>query len=282
MHSDLQLKLIRFYFSLVSSLAPGLAVYSAHKLFHYPVNTQRKNRDERPLPKSEHFAIPLYDNVTLQGYRWGEHSKPAVLLVHGWSTTSRSMSHITEQLLKEGYQVFSYDALRHGNSQREFADLASWADSVQAALKSIGPVECIIAHSFGAAAVTVASKLGLSTQKLVLISPIHDIQAVADRFAGHFGIADEIIHEMTKYTWQQNREAFEKYGKGWKDILKSDFHVPTLLIHDDEDREIGIKHSREIQEIWPWAELITTHGLGHRRILDDGEVVHQVLNFVNS
>ena len=280
MHSNFQLKLIRFYFALVSRISPDLSVYSAHKLFHYPVNTKRKNKYERSLPKPEYFDIPLYNKLTLQGYRWGKVSDPKVLLVHGWSTTSRSMSHFTEQLLKEGYQVLSYDALRHGNSQGTFADLSSWADSVQAAMQAIGPVECIIAHSFGAAAVTVASKRGLKTDKLALISPIHDIQAVANRFAKYFGIHDEIIQEMTRYTWHQNQGSFSKYGKNWHDILNSKFHVPTLIIHDEEDAEISVEHSKEILELWPWSELLLTHGLGHRRILDDKIVVHKVVDFI--
>jgi len=280
MHSDLQLKFIRFYFTVVSSLFPALAVYSAHKLFHYPVNSKRKNRNERTLPKSEHFDIPLYEGVTLQGYKWGKVSDPKVLLVHGWSTTSRSMSHFTEALLKAHYQVLSYDALRHGNTKGVFSDLASWADSVQAALKTIGPVECIIAHSFGGAAVTVASKLGLKTKKLVLIAPIHDISAVADNFAKHLGIPLSIVEQMRAYTWKHNKANFEKYGKDWKDILNSDFHVPTLIYHDTEDREIPIMHSELLCQKWTWAELRPTNGLGHRTILDDAGVVEGVIAFI--
>jgi len=280
MHSDLQLKFIRFYFAVTSFLFPSLAVYSAHKLFHYPVNSTRKNHNERTLPKSEHFDIPLYEGITLQGYQWGKKSDPKVLLVHGWSTTSRSMSHFTEALLKANYQVLSYDALRHGNSKGTFSDLSSWADSVQAALKVIGPVECIIAHSFGGAAVTVASKLDLKTEKLVLIAPIHDISAVADNFAGHLNIPLSIVEQMRTYTWDHHKANFEKYGKNWKDILNSSFHVPTLIYHDSEDKEIPIIHSELLCQKWPWAELRPTHGLGHRTILDDDDIVEGVLTFI--
>ena len=280
MHSDLQLKFIRFYFAIISVLFPSLAVYSAHTLFHYPVNSKRKNRNERSLPAFEHFDIPLYKDVTLQGYKWGKISAPKVLLIHGWSTTSRSMSHFTEALLKAHYQVLSYDALRHGNSKGTFSDLASWADSVQAALKTIGPVECIIAHSFGGAAVTVASKLGLQTKKLVLIAPIYDISSVADNFAKHLGIPLNIIEQMRAYTWNHNKAGFEKYGKDWQDILNSDFHVPTLIYHDTEDTEIPIMHSELLCQKWRWAELYPTHGLGHRTILDNSDVVRGVVEFI--
>jgi len=282
MYSSWQLKLIRFYFSMVSSLFPSLAIYSAHRLFHYPLNTQRKNRNEISLPQAEKSNITLYDDRILQGYRWGDKEAPQVLLVHGWSTTARSMSHFTDSLLKQGYSVVSYDAPGHGQSQKKFADLATWADAVQTILQEIGPVEAIIAHSFGAAAVTVASKLGFQTKKLVFIAPIHDIASVADRFALHFGIRTQIIQDMRHYTWQTNREHFEKYGKNWQEIVQSNFRVPTLLFHDKEDNEIGIEHSKEILKMWPWTKLIPTEGLGHRTILDDEGVVNNLVNFLSS
>ena len=122
MHNRLQLTVIRIYFTIVSRLFPSLAVASAHKLFHYPVNTKRKNRNEVPLPAPDKFDIALYDDLTLQGYRWGDRSHPKVLLVHGWSTTSRSMSHFTDIFLKNNYQVISYDALRHGASKGKFSE----------------------------------------------------------------------------------------------------------------------------------------------------------------
>ena len=282
MHHPLQLKLIRLYFSIVSPLMPTLAVRSAHSLFHYPINSKRKNKNEIPLPPAEKFDIPLYDDLILQGYRWGETSHPKVLLVHGWSTTSRSMSHFTNILVKNNYQVISYDALRHGNSKGHFSDLAGWADSVQAVIKQIGSVECIVAHSFGGAAVTVASKLGLDTKKLIFVAPIHDISSVADNFAKHLHIPLNIVEAMRSYTWKQNQIQFTKYGTNWHDIVNSDFHVPTLLIHDTDDREIGIEHSEQICKMWPWAKLITTNGLGHRKILDDGRVTKNVLKFIQT
>jgi len=282
MHHPLQLKLIRFYFGAVSNLFPSLAVYSAHKLFHTPVNSKRKNRNELTLPKAQKFDIPLYKNIPLQGYRWGEKSHPKVLLVHGWSTTARSMTHFADILLKNNYQVISYDALRHGNSKGAFADLASWADSVRAVMKHTGPVECIVAHSFGGAAVTVASKLGLETKKLIFVAPIHDITSVADNFAKHLNIPPNIVSKMRTYTWQHNEKHFNRYGSNWQDIVISDFHVPTLLFHDEQDREICIEHSEQIVKMWPWARLIRTEGLGHRIILDDAMVADDMVKFITT
>ena len=78
---------------------------------------------------------------------------------------------------------------------------------------------------------------------------------------------------MVKFTYR---------GKDWEDIVKSDFHVPTLIFHDSQDKEIGIEHSKQICSMWPWATLISTEGLGHRSILDDDNVAEGMLKFIQT
>jgi pimeloyl-ACP methyl ester carboxylesterase len=280
MHHPLQVKLIRLYFALVSPLLPSLAVHSAHKLFHSPVNSKRKNQSEKKVAAPERFFVHLDDETRLQAFRWGKQHDPVVLLVHGWSTTTRSMTNFLDLLMKHNYQVISYDALRHGESGGKFSDLAGWADSVHAVLENIGDVECIVAHSFGTAAVTVASKLGLNTKKLVFIAPIADMSAVAHKVGHQLGIPMKIIDKMHTYTWKHNEKSFSKYGKDWETLLQSNFQVPTLIFHDKEDREIGIEHSELLCKRWPWAKLISTKGLGHRKILDDEDVAKGMLGFI--
>jgi pimeloyl-ACP methyl ester carboxylesterase len=280
MHHPLQVKLIRFYFALVSPLLPSLAVYSAHKLFHSPVNSKRKNQNEKEVQPPEKFFVYLDEETRLQAFRWGQKHNPIVLLIHGWSTTTRSMTNFLDLLIKHNYQVISYDALRHGKSGGKFSDLAGWADSVHAIMENIGEVECIVAHSFGTAAVTVASKLGLKTKKLAFIAPIADMSAVAHKVGKHLGIPMEIIDKMHAHTWKHNEKSFTKYAKDWETLLHSNFHIPTLIIHDKEDREIGIEHSELLCQRWPWAKLISTEGLGHRKILDDDTVATSVLTFI--
>lgn len=277
-----QVALIRIYFSIISRFFPSLAVISAHKLFHRPVKTKRKNANEKKVPSPQKFIITLDENTQLQAYRWGDPSHPTVLLVHGWSTTARSMSNFIDILLKNNYQVVSYDALRHGNTRGKLSDLAGWADSVQAVIQHIGPVECIVAHSFGGLAVTVASKLGLDTQKLVLVAPIHNIIWVTDHFAQRLGIPLAIVRKMRDYTWKHNEQNFLKYGTDWEDIVRSKLHIPTLIFHDNQDREIGIEHSKLLCKIRPWATLKPTDGLGHRKILDDEKVAEALLRFIKA
>jgi pimeloyl-ACP methyl ester carboxylesterase len=57
---------------------------------------------------------------------------------------------------------------------------------------------------------------------------------------------------------------------------------PLLLVHDRQDAETGRSDSQAIARAWPGARLVTTSGLGHRRILRDPAVVAEVTGFVGS
>ena len=50
---------------------------------------------------------------------------------------------------------------------------------------------------------------------------------------------------------------------------------PLLVVHDKDDRETAWQDGADIASRWPHAELHTTTGLGHVRILRDSAVVER-------
>ena len=56
--------------------------------------------------------------------------------------------------------------------------------------------------------------------------------------------------------------------------------IPLLVIHDRDDREVRWDDGAAIAGAWPGAQLVTTMGLGHHRIVSDGGVIQQVLAFL--
>src|SRR6266702_4946610 len=56
--------------------------------------------------------------------------------------------------------------------------------------------------------------------------------------------------------------------------------IPLLVIHDRDDREVRWDDGAAITAAWPGAQLVTTTGLGHHRIVSDGGVIQQVLGFL--
>jgi hypothetical protein len=55
-----------------------------------------------------------------------------------------------------------------------------------------------------------------------------------------------------------------------------------LAVHDHNDRETPYATTEALVTGWREAEILTTHGLGHRRILRDPDVVHAVVHTVTS
>ena len=56
--------------------------------------------------------------------------------------------------------------------------------------------------------------------------------------------------------------------------------MPLLVFHDRDDAEVPWSDGAAIAGAWPGARLVTTAGLGHRRILRDERVVSQAVAFV--
>jgi hypothetical protein len=72
-------------------------------------------------------------------------------------------------------------------------------------------------------------------------------------------------------------------------LTAEEVHVPTaarrmatplLVVHDRGDREVPWEEGLAIAAAWPGAQLWTTEGLGHRRLLRDPEVVARAVAFV--
>lgn len=270
---------IKLFFTVSSRIAPFLAVRVAEKLFTTPLHSKRRDIEHEMLESTERFLIPMGNNRKLTGYRWGNKTDPVILLVHGWTATATCFVNFIDPLLERGYQVISYDAIAHGETSGVSVSLTEWADTVIAVMKNIGKVHCIIGHSLGAGAIVIASTLKLETDKIVLISPVTDISTVTDQFAKTLSIPKRIMEKMHQYAWKKYYTSASKFGSNWDEVFDSEFKVPTLIIHDTNDKEIDISNSEKLAKQWSWAEFMKTKRLGHRRILLNPDVITTTLNF---
>ena len=56
--------------------------------------------------------------------------------------------------------------------------------------------------------------------------------------------------------------------------------IAALVVHDSDDMEVPWTNGADVAAAWPGAELVTTQGLGHRRILRDAGIVARVTAFL--
>jgi len=51
-------------------------------------------------------------------------------------------------------------------------------------------------------------------------------------------------------------------------------------MRDPEDRDVPFDHGSGVAGAWPGARLSRLHGLGHRRLLRDPEVIAESVGFI--
>lgn len=78
----------------------------------------------------------------------------------------------------------------------------------------------------------------------------------------------------------------ERFLRKWSDYSLEEsareMKTPLLVIHDRDDRDTFWSEGAALASAWPGARLMTTEGLGHRRVLRDARVIEEVTAFVSA
>jgi pimeloyl-ACP methyl ester carboxylesterase len=76
----------------------------------------------------------------------------------------------------------------------------------------------------------------------------------------------------------------ERYGLRWEELelarVAPRLSAQALVIHDKDDRMVPWKQGAAFAQQWRGAKLMTTEGLGHRRILENETVTQAAANFI--
>lgn len=204
---------------------------------------------------------------------------PHVLLVHGWDGASHQLLPFVQPLLARGFVVSLVDLPAHGASEGERTHLRDLADAVARVARELGPLEAVIAHSVGGAAVTIALLEGLDVGRVAFVAPPTSLEAQARAFGAAVGATDASLAPMLATL------------RGWlgrpidePSLLEAvrALRTPLLVVHDEGDRITSHEGSRKLVGSWPGARLVSTRGLGHARILRDPTVVATIVEFVDA
>ncbi|MBP7063463.1 alpha/beta fold hydrolase [Ferrovibrio sp.] len=274
---------LRLGYRLGFALAPGLAAEQAARLFLKP---QRQAPTWLPEPQ-EH--APARNGPTAfrllgpQGelFAWSWGSGPTVLVVHGWEDDHRGLTPLIDRLTWAGFRVVALDLPGHGKSAAASGGLAPipvLAEAVAAVARLVGPLEAIVAHSLGGTATMLAlSELGVDARRAVILASPNHPEHFARGVARLLGLGDNQFSRM--------RAAIERLAGRPLDALHLPpllrrLNLPALFLHDAGDRVVPLQHSRDNAAAWHGARLEVLHGLGHRRLLADPQVLEQVVGFV--
>jgi len=259
-------------FSAGSRVAPGLTAAVASRLFFTTRRTTPKNGERQILSQATSFRVD-----GMAAWSWGE--GPVVLLVHGWNGRATQLGEFVSPLVERGYRVVAFDAPGHGDSPGHQTSLPEIADSIRRVAAHVGDVHGVVAHSMGGAATTLALSEGLEIQRVVLISPPSNPQTFLDFFSRAIGISEEVRQRM-----QHRVES--RVGRRMSDMhadeIARHMNIPLLVIHDEDDSFVPLQFGQSIAAAWPGAKLVTTEGLGHRRILRAAHVNDLAVGFIDA
>ena len=272
--TNVRLAAFRAVFGGLSAIAPGIAARLAMALFRKPPRHRDSESERAALEASERLDL-LLDGKPLAVWRWGR--GPAVLLVHGWGSRGARLASFIAPLTGAGFSVVAFDAPGHGASACRLSSLPQLISAILAVARELGGVEAVVAHSMGGAATTLAMARGLAAGRLVFLAPAADPAGYSERFASVLGLSPDVLSRM-KLGLER------RFGMAWKDfdVLASarTMTTPLLVFHDREDRDVAWSDGAAITAAWPGAELVSTEGLGHRRIVQDPTVVEQAITFL--
>jgi pimeloyl-ACP methyl ester carboxylesterase len=211
----------------------------------------------------------------LPAWSWGE--GPTVLLVHGWEGRGSQMAAFAAPLAAAGFRAVAYDAPGHGAGRGALSSMPALRAAVEALADATGPLAGVVAHSAGAAATAMAMDGGLEVGAAVFVAPAADPGRFLGLAAEWLGLPPEIAHRT-------RRRIERRFDIRFEDLRVPDLApwltTPLLVVHDRGDAEVPWQEGAAIAERWPGARLLTTEGLGHRRVLRDPGVVAAAVEFL--
>jgi pimeloyl-ACP methyl ester carboxylesterase len=266
---------VRTSFKLTASVAPGLAVTWANRVFFTPRRAPVRSKESEALNAAETFTLRS-GGRTLSGWAWKGDGSP-ILLVHGWGGHTGQMTPLATALAAAGHRVVGVDMPGHGRSQGSQSSLVHFTGALESAAALFGPFAGVVAHSFGCAAATLAFSKSFAVRRAVFIAPPAGFGTFWDRFCDGLGVPPRV--------WERVIAASqERLQVTWSDTvpaaLAPRLRIPLRILHDRNDNEISYSEGVQLAALWPGAELVTTSGLGHNRILRDTATVGAAVEFL--
>lgn len=260
---------------LVDSVAPALAENVVQRWYFRPGRLAVTPAQRQLLELGHRFELEL-DGRAVVGRRWGDTGR-TVWLVHGWGGHLGQLTPYVEPLVQRGFRVLGFDWPAHGESGGERSSLAHAHRALLQLQRFVGDPHGLIAHSFGAAATTLALGTGLHAQRAVYQAPVARLAPYLEQFASALDLSPDM------------NQRFISRSEAWLEAPFADFEplrfapkirTPVLLLHSRDDRDVPLAEGELLASHWPGATLVTTDGLGHRRLLQDPSCVAQTVAFL--
>jgi len=259
---------------LIEAVSPRAATALADALFCR--TTRRPPRPDEAvfLAEATRQTIPILGQRIVT-YRWPGPG-PRVLLAHGWASHPGRFAPMARVLRDAGADLVSFDAPGHGASSGWRASMPEFARTMQVVADHAGPLDAVIGHSLGGAAAIFAARHGMPVDRLVTVATPAAVGGWLDQLRDALGLSARVDRLLRERLMRRL-----KVSEAEIDLPRVAPHLRQtgLVIHDADDPDVPVAEAEQLARAWPSASLIRTHGLGHRAILRDPEVIRAAVRF---
>ncbi len=203
-----------------------------------------------------------------------------MLLLHGWNGRGLQLCAFIQPLLDAGFSIATFDSPGHGRSTGSHANVLEIAEVIITVEKQLGPFDVIVSHSFGVLAAANALRLGVKCNVFIGISCCADFHWLLDFYSKRLGLSDQARQALNHYTEKQYH--IDSLDEISITQIAPALSLPALIIHDREDDRVPVTEASRIVDSWPGAELLTTRGLGHVKIIQNADVVRHCVAFIKA
>lgn len=214
-----------------------------------------------------------------------------IVCVHGWDGRGFNFYKFIPKFLDKGFRVLVPDFPKHGKTEGIECGCHVFGHSINTLIHYINAPVYILAHSLGNAGVCVNYGISDEVEKKSIkryagLSFFNHSLDIVKFYENMIGLSNRchpyFFNECSKNLgFDFNKIAFGK-------IIR-EYNIPTLLIHDKNDKELVIENARKSAELLKYKNYVVndeikpcfyeSEGLGHRRILRDEKIVDRVVEF---
>jgi len=248
----------------IPSLALSWALYLFFRPLQFPVPEREKGLRKRLTQEQ----LKTASGAAFHLWRGGQ-GKEKIIFLHGWSGRGSQFKHLLESL-EPHFQVFMIDAPGHGDFKGSSTHMLTFVDAVEEVNRIYGPFQHGIGHSLGGMALFNAQDRGLNFRSLTLIGSPVSVEKIVQDFCEKINSTEKIGRKIIQSIEKQYNVAVSELST---DTLAQKHPLSGLIAHDTQDRDVPFEHGKAIQQAWPRAQMLVTQGQGHRKILQDPQLI---------
>jgi pimeloyl-ACP methyl ester carboxylesterase len=275
---------------MLDKLPPALAGDVAFRIFCTPELSQHRTSDHDRLTERARFHLrhAKWQRVPtpageVQAYLFEPDDRPrgTVVLVHGWTSEASFMTAFTEPLRRSGLRVVAFDFPAHGLSEGRRTNLADCARAMLAVCDHYGPVDAVVAHSFGGFVSLLVAEGGAPLGhahpigRFVLLSCPNRLSEVTRNFGRALNLGPAAQRAYEQHLERVGHRPVATFSSA---ELLAGTQAPVLIIHGREDDEVTFRNAEDIAAARPSARLMAFDGIGHRNVLFAPPVFRAVMH----